>query len=66
MHNKQRGLLSRGVLLLHGNMCSHSAATTVEEIRNTPYSPDLAPLDYQMFGPLEALYGQRLATDDEI
>jgi len=31
-----------------------------------PYSIDLAPLDYQMFGPLEALYGQRFATDDEI
>jgi hypothetical protein len=34
MHNKQRGLLFRGVLLLHGNMHPHSAATAVEEIRN--------------------------------
>lgn len=34
MHNKQRGLLSKGVLLLHGNMHPPYAATTVEEIRN--------------------------------
>jgi hypothetical protein len=32
MHNKQRDLLSKGVLLLHGNMYLHSAATSVEEI----------------------------------
>jgi hypothetical protein len=34
MHNKHRGLLSKGVLLLHGNMHSYSAAATVKEIRN--------------------------------
>jgi hypothetical protein len=32
-----------------------------------PYSPDLAPLDYHMFGTLkEALRGRRFAIDDEV
>jgi hypothetical protein len=34
MHNKHRGLLSKGALFLNGNMDPHSAATAVEEIRN--------------------------------
>jgi hypothetical protein len=37
MNNKHRGWLSKGVLLLHGNMHLHSAATIIEEIRNKVY-----------------------------
>jgi len=34
MHNRHRDLLSKGVLLLHGNLHLHFAATAVEEIRS--------------------------------
>jgi hypothetical protein len=56
----------QGGSFVHNNVRSYSVATTVEVIRqlkfellgNHRYSPDLAPTDYHMFGPLkEALLG---------
>jgi histone-lysine N-methyltransferase SETMAR len=53
-------LLSKGILLLHDNAQPYTAATTVttlqklksETINHPPYSPDLAPSNYHMFGML--------------
>jgi hypothetical protein len=55
----RRGLLSKDVLL-HDNVQPHTAAATVttsqklkfETINYPPYSSDLAPSDYHVFGTL--------------
>ncbi|XP_060822306.1 histone-lysine N-methyltransferase SETMAR-like [Bombus pascuorum] len=70
--SKRRKQPIRDVILLHDNARPHTAAltcTTLEEIRWTPldyppYSPDLSPCDFHLFGPLkEALGGQRFQDD---
>ena len=75
IRTRRRGLLSRGVILLHDNARPHSAAKTVETLQDLrfevlehpPYSPDLAPSDFHLFGPLkEALRGRRFSTDEEV
>jgi histone-lysine N-methyltransferase SETMAR len=76
IRSKPRGLLSKGVLLLHDNARPHTAAHAVENIQklksevlaHPPYSPDLAPSDYyHLFGPLkEALRGRRFTSDQEV
>jgi transposase len=51
--------MAQGILLLHNNARPHSAAATVEAIRQLKfylllqplYNPELAPSDYHMFGP---------------
>ena len=36
-------------------------------LKHPPYSPDLAPLDFHLFGPLkEHLRGQKFADDNEV
>jgi hypothetical protein len=71
----RRGLLSKGVPLLHDNARPHTAAATVNttqkvkfEIMNHPsYSPDHAPSNCHVFGMLkEALNGQRFHSDIEV
>jgi histone-lysine N-methyltransferase SETMAR len=75
IRSRRRGLLSRGVLLLHDNARPHTAAATLDTIRrlrfqilqHPPYSPDLAPSDYHVFGPMkDALRGRKFGNDDEI
>ena len=70
--SKLRGLLSKGVLLLHDNARPHTAAHTAEMflklkfeiVARPPYSPDLVPPDYYSFGPLkETLKGGRFTSD---
>jgi len=65
--SKRRGRSVRSVCLLHDNACPHTAAVTIatlEEIHrevlpHLAYSPDLAPSDFYLFGPLkEALAGK--------
>jgi len=72
---KCRGLHSKKVLLLHDNARPHTAAHTVdtlhalkfEVLKHPPYSPDLAPLDFHLFGPMkEHLQGQKCADDNEV
>ena len=56
------GLQMQNVLFHHDNAPSHSSAKTREVIRSygwttlphPPYSPDLAPSDYHLFGQLKA------------
>jgi histone-lysine N-methyltransferase SETMAR len=72
IRTKRRGLLSKGFAMFHDNIRPHTAAHTVESLRqmnsevlkHPPYSPDLAPPDVHLFGPLkDALRGHWLASD---
>ena len=72
---KRRGKLAKGVLLLHDNAPAHTARVAQAAIRNCgfeqlshpPYSPDLAPSDYYLFGHLKKeLRGKRFADDNEL
>ena len=73
--NKRRGLQSRGVILLQDNARAHTAARTLAKIEDLgwklpthpPYSPDLAPSDFHLFGPLkESMKGIHFQTDEEV
>ena len=75
IRQKRRGLLTTGVCLLHDNARPHTAIATVSTIEKLrfecipqpPCSPDLAPLDFHVFGPLkDALSGKQLRDDDEV
>ena len=75
IRTKRRGLLKKGVLLLHDDARPHTARRTIETITDLgfevlphpPYSPDLAPSDFHLFGPLkEALSGRKFHSDDEV
>jgi len=70
--SKRRGFLSTGVLLQHDNARPHTARSTVATIQDLsfeclphlPYSPDLAPSDFHVFGPLkEAMGGKSFRFD---
>jgi len=72
---KRRDLSIRDVVLLHDNARPHTAALTRkkldqlgwETLEHPPYSPDLSPCDFHVFGPLkEALGGQRFNSDAEV
>jgi histone-lysine N-methyltransferase SETMAR len=77
-HYMPRGLTitsESGVLLQHDNARPHTARATAKKIMDLrlecvpypAYSPDLAPSDCHVFGPLkEALGGKKFSTDDEI
>jgi histone-lysine N-methyltransferase SETMAR len=75
IRSKRRGVLSSCVLLQHDNARLHTARATAKKITDLlleciphpAYSPDLAPSDYHVFGPLkEALGGKKCSTDDDI
>ena len=61
IRRKQTGVLTKGMLLLHDNVHPHGAnQTTValrsfkwEVLQHPPYSPDLTPSDFHLFGPLK-------------
>ena len=75
-HKKQtqRSSVER-VILHHDNARPHTAAQTVQTINNLgwellphlPYSPDLAPSDFYLFGPLkEFTIGTKFESDDKV
>ena len=75
IQNKRRGMLSSGVVLIHGSAWPHCANVTKDLLKkfnwevfdHPPYSPDLAPSDFHLFRELKAwLGGQRFATNDEL
>jgi histone-lysine N-methyltransferase SETMAR len=62
-------------VLLHDNARPHTAAHTAETLRklkfdvtaHPPYSSDLAPSDYFLFGSLrKALRGRQFTSDQEV
>jgi len=68
-------LITKGVLFLQDNARAHTAHRTRctlqqlgwEVLPHPPYSSDLAPSDFHLFGPLkEFLGGQHFSTDDEV
>jgi len=73
--SKRHGLLITGVLLQHDNAWPHTACSTVPTIQDLsseclthpPYSPDLTPSDFHVFGPLkEAMGGKPLRSDEAV
>ena len=76
IRQKRRGLLPMSVCLLHDNARPpHTATATVSTIEklqfecipHPPYSSDLAPSDYHVFGPLkDALSGTQFRDDGEV
>jgi len=75
IRSKRRGKLSKEILLLHDNARPHTAAHTLENLKQLKweamelpvYSPDLAPSDFHLFGQLkEAFRGRRFSCDDDV
>jgi hypothetical protein len=71
---KPRGRLSENALFLHDSPRPHTVACTrktlqvlkFEVLDHPAYSPDLAPSDFHIFGPLKvAVRGHRFADDDK-
>ena len=71
IRTKRRDLLSSGVLLLHDNARPHTAIHTLQTLvklgftvlEHPAYSPDVAPSDYHLFGPLkDALRGRQFTS----
>ena len=69
------GMLSCDVILHHDNARSHSGRITCEKMQHfqwevlpdPPYSPDLTPCDYHVFGPMKKAHkGQHFATDADV
>ena len=75
LRRKRPGRLSKGVILQHDNATPHTAKRTQdwlkrynwETLPHPPHSPDLAPSDFHLFGPLKRhLAGQRFEDDDDL
>jgi histone-lysine N-methyltransferase SETMAR len=74
MQNKRRGMLSRGLVMLHDNSHTHTVTATQvliatfgwEQFDHPPYSPDLAPSDFHLFLHLKTFVDGRRFHDDEV
>jgi hypothetical protein len=72
IQNKQHGILSRGVVMLHDNVHPQTAAATQdliatfgwEQFDHSPYIPDLTPCDFHAFLLLKTFIGGRWSHDD--
>lgn len=73
--SKRRGLQTKGVLFLQDNARPHKAYDTLDTIErlnwevlpHPPYSPDLAPSDFHLFGPMkEFLRGKRFENNEDV
>jgi len=70
--SKRRGKVSEKVLLLHDNTCLHTAAHTLETLKqlkweameHPAYSPNLVPSDFHLFGPLKN--ARRFSCADDV
>ena len=71
--SKRRGRLSTGVLLQHDNARPHTARSAVATIQDLsfeclphpPYTPDLVPSDFHVFGLLKQAMGSKSFRSDE-
>jgi transposase len=72
---ERRGMLTKGVILLHDNARSHTATRTDALVKlfnweifdHPPYSPDLAPIGYHLFTKMKVwLATQRFHTNEEL
>ena len=72
IRNKRKGLQTRGVVFHQDNARPHTAARTMAKIEelgwellvHPSYSPDLAPSDFHLFGPLKShLRGNHFDSD---
>lgn len=75
IRRKRPGRLRQGVKLLHDGARPHTSNQTKEwltqrkweVLQHPPYSPDLAPSDFYLFGPLKKfLAGKRFANQQEL
>ncbi|KMQ86389.1 transposase [Lasius niger] len=74
IQNKRRGMLTRGVCLLHDNARPHTARDTTallerfkwDVLEHPPYSPDLAPSDFHLFLHLKKHLGGKRFDDDKV
>ncbi|GFN81117.1 histone-lysine N-methyltransferase SETMAR [Plakobranchus ocellatus] len=75
IRRKRPGLLRRGVVLQHDNATPHSANLTQQWLQrygweillHPAHSPDLAPSDFHLFGPLKRhLGGMAFETEDDL
>ena len=74
IQNKQHGMLSWGVVMIHDNAHPHTAAATQnlittfgwEQFDHPPYSPDLAPSDFHLFVHLKSFLAGWRFHDDEL
>ena len=69
------GKVTKGVLFLHDNTPAHRALASQKKVAylgfhcldHPPYSPDLAPSDYQLFPVLKKqLKGRHFSSDTEV
>ena len=72
---KRPGMITKGVLFLQDNARPHTAPRSTctlqqlgwEVLPHPPYSQDIVPRDFHLFGPLkEFLGGQHFSTEDEV
>jgi hypothetical protein len=69
---RRPGELLKIIILLHENACPHMANLTKAalasvrwEIQNyPPYSPDLIPSDFHVFGPMKMHLGQKFQSGE--
>ena len=75
LRRKRPGVLQKGVTLQHDNATPHTAKRTTEWLQrygwevlpHPAHSPDLAPSDYYLFGPLKRhLGGKRFDERDDL
>jgi histone-lysine N-methyltransferase SETMAR len=67
VRRKHPGQMARGVLIHHDSARPHTARATQERVQelqwelleHPPYSPDLAPSDFHLFGALKTILLQR-------
>ena len=73
--SKRRHKPMRDAILLQDNARPHTARLTMatiaelgwQTLEHPPYSPDLSPCDFHLFGPLkEALGGQRFSSNEGV
>ena len=74
IRRKRPGQLTNGVILQHDNAIPHTARVTQgwlekygwEILPHQPHSPDLAPSDYHLFGPLKRELAGKRFYDEEL